>query len=619
MARWWQVNGTSRRPWVPLAVAVALTLVMALPSTAQSSSKPYELHIDCPERFGAGAADPNSIICPIKAIDEDDIMGSPSLAVDPNNPRNVILASLHGADGQGPTDRSRADGGGSQPFTTFVTFDHGAQWRDNPYNSPGALQGSFGEHPQVKIDKFGHVYIGSLYALPSDAAPSGYEYTVVAQKFDDIEQTAARQQGTWGAQYLDAYFFGNVIPEFWFVPDNDTGIMTIMWNEIMPAQEEQAASQAGVLDATGLASTQEDAPGDFGRSVIGMAWTTPGGSKGWTYVDDDLLVGPCDETSNPVIADGQIYIACRVNVKEGGYAWDEDPVEGQVDLFRMDLTTGAPEYMGTSPVNNGGMPRLAVREDGRLALLSAGVGADGNTKVTVAFGWAAKDLAVMHWGDKVELGDRISRPTEGAVVTEVRVQDAVIREDSGTVIFILKEQYQSLGIVPDDPESLLKPRYLKQVVAINEKAREPLRIMNLDVGNPANRTPFPTKIDLFETDQEAVFNDLTDDIILFPKGQSLPPGWEDRIPTEKHEDYQRMFIAYGDYGIIHFAELVEITDQQVGAAGVPAAAVANPAPALGVATIAMMVAGTALAGLLALKMALNRSSSESVAITKGGK
>lgn len=610
-----------------ILLAFLLSALLVPVSLAQpSSSRIYELHIDCPELRQLGTVDQNEVLCPVRAIDQDDMLGSPSIAVNPEDAADLVLGSLHGGDGHGPTDRSRAGPhpagleDGWQPFTTHVSWNHGAQWEDRPYFAPSRLGESFGEHVQVAIDPNGRVYVGSLYSTPrydgaQETQPDYYDYTIVAQKFDSMDQVETQQTmyGDFGSEHVDPTFEGNVIPEFWFVPEPGTDRMALVWYERLPPDDRETPTVRSTLSLDEQAADQDP----FARSVIGVAWTRSDWREPWHFAPAEHLVGPCADASNPVVRQGMVYIACQIDTGEGGYAYDESPTEGQIDLFRLNLTTGEPEHLGRTPLTHG-HPRLALRADGRLALLTAGVGPDGRTQLNVAFGVAEAESPTAVWGDQLFLGDDVAATRAGVRVTEARVQDVVMREDSGTVHFILKEQYQNLGVVLDDPAALAHPRYVKQLVTLHEDDGI-LRKVNLDVGNPLNRTQFAGRSDPNDSDPERVFNDLTDDILLFDPGQLPPAPYDEEAARFHPDDYQREFIAVGDYGVVIFAEVIEITDTQAGAVGAQAPAIPLTSPAVATQFVVAAATTTALAGLLAVKLALGRSEDPAVALTKGGK
>ena len=52
--------------------------------------------------------------------------------------------------------------------------------------------------------------------------------------FTSDQPVGQRGRGDWGAQFIDTYFDGNVIPEFWYAYDPASDVMTIVWNERLP-------------------------------------------------------------------------------------------------------------------------------------------------------------------------------------------------------------------------------------------------------------------------------------------------------------------------------------------------------------------------------------------------
>src|ERR1041384_6696439 len=173
--------------WIA-TVLLAATLLpwSALGEAPSGGAVQYTLKIDCPgTRAATGGAFSS---CPVRAVDSEDMMGAPELAVDPVDPSNLIIASLHGgvhnggAAGlttgvcdPGPTPKSRC----GQVFTTFTSDDHGASWVDNPFVPPQDVgQDAYGEHPGITIDPNGHVYVGSLHAMPKGSWP--FQYLIAA-------------------------------------------------------------------------------------------------------------------------------------------------------------------------------------------------------------------------------------------------------------------------------------------------------------------------------------------------------------------------------------------------------------------------------------------------------
>lgn len=602
----------SRRSWVvwllPAAGAVLLGGLVAIPGGAAAGTVKYDLLVDCPELETINL---NKIICPIRIPDEQDLMGSPSVAVDPRNTRHLVLSSLHGTDANGPSERSR----GGQPFTTFVSEDHGGSWFDNPYLPARRLaRGSTGEHPQVAIDQWGHLYVGSLYASPENGS---HVYTIVAQKFENIDRIVAKQDGNYNAHYIKPIYDGNVIDQFWFVYEPESGIMTIVWGERAVKRPASAARDLvdsttlpSLADADGRAATGAKKP----QSVIGMAWTTPGIKDGFEYIPLKDVVGPCAKTTNPVISEGFIYVGCMVEPGGGDYPWGPTPEEGRIDLFRFDILTDEPQYLGVAPIK-GGTPKLGVRSDGRLALVSASASPEGETQLVGVWGKAKKEKSGLDWGPIHRYSGEVSKPRPGFKVLEANVQDVMFREQSGVLHLILKERLEpTTPAAIDSIQAAVDSRYVKTLVAIHDD-HGVLAKLPFDIGNLDNRTFLPG-VQTDKTNPHGVFNDLADDIL------QLPPAPYAYKEIDLGTQYQREFFAVGDYGIIIFAEMIEITDLRAPGAPPPqppAVPLAAPAASLQVSAMLSAVGGGALAGLLALRLVLNRAKDPAAAITKGGR
>jgi hypothetical protein len=596
-----------------------LVLLLAPPPAAAGppASVQYELILDCPQSLniqrpppGGPGVRPNSIglRCPITAIDEDDMMGSPSMAVDSRNPNNLIIASLHGIDATGPSDRSR----GRQPFTTFLSADHGATWNDKPYYPPDELRqdGALGEHAQVYIDSLGHVYVGSMYVRRTENTQEvgGWNYTIVAQKFKDYFDAVRFQtmNGDHNAKFVETYYPNQRVEQFWFAHDDAKNVMSILWNERVPPP----STTGGLLPPVGE---------DTRKSVIGLSWSNHEVRQNWRRVaNESNLVGPCSTTTNPVVSRGQIYIGCMVDTNETSkhpYAWapkGQQPKVGQIDIFRWNTGDEKPQWMGTAPVR-GGQPMLGVRNDGRVVLMTAFVGPDGAFKLIAAYGQADPNKPKMSWTTTKQYGDDILKPSVGRRILSTTMQDLMYREESGVVHVIIKQQFEPLGITVDDVASLTKSQYNKVVVAIHEQYGVLVKI-DLDIGNRLNRTIF-SGVNPLERNQEAVFNDLTDDIIQLP-----PANWTYR--EKPLTDYRREFFAVGDYGVIKFGELIELTNLRAPGAPPPEPPPPpEPSAALSanITTVIMGSVATALLGLLALKLVLNRRSDPIAAMARQGK
>ncbi|HET6397977.1 MAG TPA: hypothetical protein VFH47_00305, partial [Candidatus Thermoplasmatota archaeon] len=179
------------------------------------------------------------------------------------------------------------------------------------------------------------------------------------------------------------------------------------------------------------------------------------------------------------------------------------------------------------------------------------------------------------------------------------------REYSGVVHLILRETVEPSGIGTAALQQALGPKVRKSIVAIDENHGF-LKELKLDIGNPLNRTD-PALLDV----PEEAFEDLSDDFL------QLPPAAFSFQGRSLGDTYQREFFAVGDYGIIQFAELIEVTTLRFAPAALaPTVVPAVPAAATATATAFAPVFAGVLAGVLALAMFANRRKNPAAALAK---
>jgi len=602
-------------------VTVLLLLAFAGPSLAQTAPDKgveYSLVIACP---GVQDYAGYSTSCPIRAVDSEDAMGDPSIAVDPDRPENLIIASLHGSgDSNGPAAKSRS----GQAFTTFTSTNHGASWWDNPFTPPDEIGfDAYGEHPAVTIDPYGHVFVGSLYAVP--AGGDRYDSVIAAQKFRSLDTINSEQDGSFNADYLGPVHAGNRIRQMWFLFNPITDNMTMVWTEqttawsgeaeggervgesleaVLPRPRGEADVPAsdgahrtgpiaswngGAARGRPTAAADQAAAADEPRSVIGVVWTGADLNTSYEYQPGEEAIGPCETSTNPVLSEGLLYIGCKV-ADEGTFRWNPGTRPGTVEMFRMDPDGGTPEYIGASPVV-GGKPKLGVRSDGRMALLTADV-EDGKLRLDGAYGQYDPATGRVAWGAVQHYGGDVESQ-DGPELRDANVQDMIYREYSGVLHLVLK---QVLG--PASGPALtarLEPTLDKAVVAIDEKHGF-LAELDLDVGAPLNRSQDPVLL----SQSDAVFNDISDDFL------ELPPGPFEYQGKSLGASYQREFIAVADYGIVLFAEVIERTNLRGPAPpGLPdPPPPPNPAPAPAATPAAATAGALTTAALLAGSVAI---------------
>lgn len=578
----------TRRPHTlhSLAGLLAACLVAGplLPgATADVPAVEYELLLACPD----GAQ-----FCPGLAEDASDAMGAPALAVDPDRPEHMIIASLHGfPDNPGaPSERSR-DG---QAFTTFTTQNQGRSWVDNPFTPPERLGGgAYGEHPAITIDPYGHVFIGSLYSVPQEAG--GFESVIAAQKFRSIGDIDSNQDGEYRVQYLSPVAPNATIEQLWFEYNRITDNMTMVWHETgpqaapPPPDENGSALPAAVdrlLDSTTQTTQAEEEAEEAPKGAIGVVWTSADVNSSYRQQPPEETIRPCADSTNPVIRDDWLYIGCKAG--GGDFRWDPQVAPGDIALFRMHPDGGTPQYLGTAPVAEGA-PKIGVRSDGRIALMTSDV-TDGRLRLDAVFGQYDPDTGRIAWGDVRHHGSDLPPIGDGTVLLEANIQDMMYREFSGVIQIVLKRFVERPGEDPLTPQTdALEPEIFKSVVAIDETYGVLDRI-DLDIGDFGVRTRDP---DLMAYSDEA-YNDDADDFL------ELPPG--DHRYNDQHlgVGYQREFFAVGSYGIVLFAEVIEKTELRGPAWATPPPPPPPPVPAPAPAgTLALAGAGALSATAIA--------------------
>ena len=623
-----------RRMRSPALFASLLFAALALPLLATGQTETaeaiqYTLVIDCPETFESVQA---TVGCPVRAIDEQDMMGDPSVAVDPFDPANLIVASLHGGVSggggagtgsstcdPGPTPKSRC----GQVFTTFTSTDHGASWVDNPFFPPEDVgPDAYGQHPQVTIDPYGHVYVGSLYAMPKGG--SGWEYVIAAQKFASLDTIDQEQDGEYHTQYLDPVYLGNAISQMWFLFNPATDNMTIVWNEQIPsvALNQTQPTQECVLPsppapcipppASAKTPAAAAAPAGQGatKSVIGVVWSTSSTKSPYHYQKEEYAIGPCLSSTNPVLSEGWLYIGCVTNPAEGAFPWNPNGAPGTVEMFRMESSGGKPQYIGSSPMV-GGSPKLGVRSDGRLALVNA-LAVDGQLSLDAVYGTYDKHSGLVKWGNVNHLGSVVSKVDPALRIVSANVQDVIYREHSGALQLILKEVVSPDGVGLGSLQATTNAHIRKSIVALHEDHGLLVKLP-LDVGNLLNRTDAT----LLQA-PEAAYDDLSDDFLQLPLQDQYRYTDPAQVEHVLGPAYAREFFAIGDYGTVIFAEVVEITNLRGPAAlpqpqppPVPAAAASSAST-----SILVPAAGVTVTALIAAAFIVNRRKDPNAAFAK---
>jgi hypothetical protein len=417
----------------------------------------------------------------------------------------------------------------------------------------------------------------------------------------------------------------NEIRQFWYLYNSGEDIMNMVWWEAPPGvggtnneglakvlAPNVPALERSVFDNPTTAdfdfvNTEQEYLGESG--AIGIVWKD---RKDYYGQNPDEIIHPCNSATNPVRSGEFVYIGCRVG--EGTFAWDESvPVDTFV-IFKFRPDTTDLTYLGRTPLV-GGEAKLGARSDGRLALASAGID-DGDLTLRIAYG-SDNGRRVM-WGGLDGYGNELDVSRSQQVLRDANVQQMIYREDSGVLHLLLKQVTSVGGTGLAGASQLAEPNINKAIVAIDER-HGLLANMDLDIGNPLNRTD-PTLL----TATEDVYNDLSDGFLQLPLA---PFNYNGKDLGRYYEEYdvnmyQREFFAVGDYGIVIFAEVIEITNLECpcpASAPNPPIPLAAPATSLSFSQVLVPAAGITIAGLMASSFAINRNKSHNAAAAKGKK
>lgn len=500
-------------------------------SLAPATAGSYRIEFQCPEPPLGGGGLP----CPLRIIDSADALGNPALAVDPLYPEHMAFASLHGQQGFGPSHLSR-DG---QTHTTFTSLTFGVDWRDNPYSPPSPPYDSgrivFGEDVHMIMDAVGNMHVASLYSHSDASDPNAtWENTIVNWKFDATLDVLSYAFPAGAFTPREAR---HAIETHWLLELPDSDEVLLLWRE-----------RAGAWNASlGPAAAPP-------ARVVG-ARTPADPFSPWTPLDDKLAVGPCADTTNPVLHSGRVYLGCVAGANFTAFPAVEP---GEIVVYELDPLATSVRAVSKAPLT-GGSPRLAADAQGRLALVAADVVDGERVRLRLATGdvdgaWSKPREVDAHNG------------TRG--VAEARVNAVLYRGGTNTVHMIYLERANATDVRAGEPmwrKSLLVADALGTV------------LVNLDL-DLSDKGDVYTYSD--PPDDEAIFGDTRDSLI---------------------EVNGREFMAFADYGAVVLAEILEIDEREDAAVMestlpppelVPAAEL--PVMSVGVGVIAAAVAAEAL-------------------------
>lgn len=540
-------------------------------------SSHYELEFICPTGGPGGPLYTETIRleCPFRIMDEEDSLGSPTLVVNPNNPNEMAIASLHGSGApERPTPRTRAinngAGDGSGYFTVFTSTDGGYNWKDQPSNAfqPRVDAADvYGEHTVVEMDNQGLLYGASAFST---------------QDQDDDHWSGAVAAWKWGG--ADAEVRWQDVHDLILPLDSPATIHGLDLTYV-PAAADNATAGPGANKV--VMTWMERAEADGGVSVLRSATTTTRDEPEWKAGDSNRTVGPCSSVSNGVAWGESVYVACRVADAQA-YTHRPRAREGDLDVWRIEPHTGDMEYVSTAPLRYG-VPRITATPEGRFAMASAEVADGSRVSVEVALGWHGSDwLALANQGSSLHTG--------APNIVEVRIQDVAYVSEPNIVHVLYQEVYPPITTDLSLSGSPGSPQFSKRLATFNE-CEGNLGVVDLSGGVIHQYVPFGT-----ERGDLSVFNDLVDGLFIL----------RDAFGAE------REFLAYGDLGVIAFAEIANRFAPQCAMAGFPPPPPAQGFPAAQLATAnqgalsaqnLLMAAGAGVLTLAALVRLLASQSS----------
>jgi hypothetical protein len=514
-----------------------------------------------------GQAVVDSRLCPQYIIDLEDFLGQPRLVVDPYNPLIMAFSALHGGRGihpplvgREPPDPQSRHNLLHQPHTTFQSGSSGAQWKDNRYYAPEQLRSGdgrdiYGQDNDIVLDAAGRIYLGSVYAF---AAPEWdeYHYAVALWK-------AARAN-------RDVNYYENMV----LLPKERETQSTRIDSLHMAY-----APQTDRVVALWRAESRNDTNAPRGlASWIDAYYTIPGEGGRWDRLATTELIGPCRAITNALALGSNIYVGC---LPGDGYAYSANATPDAYQIHVIDTTSWTTSYVAPTPISSS--HALLVDQSGGYMII-VGSGATAGRKADVSVSWG---ILGSRWSEPESYGADFTNeePPRGARLLDARVTAAAYSTEHSYLHLVYMERYEF-----DNQAQLGHANTLfKSYGLVRYRAGFAGSFVDeLKFGDPAMRTAAADAYRGGLTDD--VFVDLHDSIVI----------WHD--PKAGKE---RIWIAFGDYGSVRFAEVVPVdflAAIPLPPLNVPAIPLATPGtnPALNSA-IAGVIFGLMLLRILASK------------------
>ncbi len=498
--------------------------------------------------------------CPFRIIDGADLLGSPQVAVDPNNPNRLAFFSQHGCSSdKGPHPWSRANnactaGASGDTHTTFTSLDNGRTWKDQPHGNSG-----FGEMAAGLFDRDGRLYVAHLFSnrLGGVGEPGqqvfDYHFELYKpQDMDMINYYAEEIQNRAPGNEIEHISMALVAP--WTrIETHEQYNETAEACQCAPSSEEDIGNRT--IGEDGEVDTSDDiiAVGwheraydwensETGKSSwVGLAFTDTSSRNDWWVPDDAQLIGPCRHTSNIEAWNGRIYVACSA---DAGYTGRRGANIGDIDIWAFDPSVegGKKEFISTVRGVSDGHLMIDMNDAGFMAITSTKpVGQAGDYRsinVDVAMGWYGRS-----WPFSGQAGPALHAAFNNVPFVEARITAMEMTSgDDPTLYMTYMERSKQIdegdaGLDPNNPTAAQSrtAEYRKLLTSWGPCGEGLSGMMDLRVGQV--RHPF----------EDGIVNNLTGAFSDYRDG--LHAALAD-------SGLEHIYLTYGDHGVVNYGQII---------------------------------------------------------------
>lgn len=301
--------------------------------------------------------------------------------------------------------------------------------------------------------------------------------------------------------------------------------------------------------------------------AVALVWREEGevvlhstrGSDGALWTKRDLGIGPCEAISNPLALGTRVLLACAANDT------------GPWSVHAIDASTWTSTPVGEAPLATQ-HALLVSRWDSFVVLVGSGVADDETPTVQLSYGEGGE-----RWSGVEEIGPQLTRGASATPVLDARVTAAAYNPVSGNLHLVYLERYD-LG--QGGEQGAGRPEFYKAIASVQAEGSFQGKI-DLGIGT-VNRAAFsPTLSGV----GGGVYDDLHDGLAI----------WRDPDAGGVRE-----FVAFGDYGFVRYAEIVE---ENFLSPIAPLSAQVPPIPAASAGTVPVLVGVPAgiLAGAMVVR------------------